>query len=182
MPHAPCPMPNAPCPMPHAPLLLLIGLPGSGKSTLAKRLLLECPQRQLISSDAIRGQLFGDEAIQGAWMRVWREIQRQFQQAITTHSTAIYDATNAQRRNRREVIYTARELGFTHITGMWLDTPIWLCLARNKKRLNPVPEEVIFRMHRQLRDAPPSLEEGLDELICFSLAREYSNGQYMPAG
>jgi predicted kinase len=152
--------------------LLLIGLPGSGKSTLAKQLLLECPQRQLISSDAIRGQLFGDEAIQGVWMRVWREIQRQLQQAITTHSTAIYDATNAQRRNRREVIHTARELGFTHITGMWLDTPIWLCLARNKKRLNPVPEEVIFRMHRQLRDAPPSLEEGLDELIWFTPARK----------
>ncbi|WP_089128762.1 AAA family ATPase [Tolypothrix sp. NIES-4075] len=155
--------------MPH--LLLLIGLPGSGKSTLAKQLLL-CPQRQLISSDAIRGQLFGDEAIQGVWMRVWREIQRQLQQAIATNSMAIYDATNAQRRNRREVIHTCRELGFTHITGMWLDTPIWLCLARNKKRLNPVPEEVIFRMHRQLCDAPPSLEEGLDELICFSPARK----------
>ncbi len=159
-------------------LLLLIGLPGSGKSTLAKQLLAECPQRQLISSDVIRGQLFGDEAIQGVWMLVWREIQRQFQKAITTHSTAIYDATNAQRRNRREVIATARSLGFTHITGIWVDTPVWLCLARNKKRLNPVPEEIIFRMHRQLRDAPPSLEEGLDELICFAVAREYGNCAY----
>ena len=39
-------------------LLLLIGLPGSGKSTLAKQLLAECPQMQLISTDAIRGLAF----------------------------------------------------------------------------------------------------------------------------
>lgn len=65
-------------------LLLLIGLPGSGKSTLGKQLLTECPRRQLIYSNAIRGQLFGDEAIQGVWMLVWREIQRQFQQAVAT--------------------------------------------------------------------------------------------------
>jgi predicted kinase len=40
---------------------LLIGLPGSGKSTWAKKLLAECPQMQLISTDAIRGLLFGNK-------------------------------------------------------------------------------------------------------------------------
>ncbi|MEH2004128.1 AAA family ATPase, partial [Nostoc sp.] len=63
-------------------LILLIGLPGSGKSTLAKQLLAECPQMSLISTDAIRGQLFGSQAVQGAWLPIWREIERQFQQAI----------------------------------------------------------------------------------------------------
>ena len=62
-------------------LILLIGLPGSGKSTLAKQLLAECPQMQLISTDAIRGQLFGSEAIQGPWPLIWRELERQLQQA-----------------------------------------------------------------------------------------------------
>ena len=64
-------------------LILLIGLPGSGKSTLAKQLLTECPQMQLISTDAIRGQLFGSEAIQGPWLLIWRELERQLQTAIT---------------------------------------------------------------------------------------------------
>lgn len=157
-------------------LLLLIGLPGSGKSTLAKHLLAQSPQMQLISTDAIRGRLFGDEAIQGAWLLIWREVQQQFRQAVVTNSTAIYDATNAQRRQRREVIAIAREIGFTHITAIWVDTPLWLCLARNKKRERQVPEEVILRMSRQLRDAPPSLVEGLDNLFCFAPeAREYGN-------
>ncbi len=152
---------------PHSSLLLLIGLPGSGKSTLAKQLVAECPQLQLISTDAIRGQLFGCEAIQGSWLLIWREVERQFQQAISTGSVAIFDATNAQRRHRREVITLARDFGFTQITGIWVNIPVWLCLARNKKRSRQVPEEIILRMHRQLRDAPPSLEEGLDNLICF---------------
>lgn len=148
-------------------LLLLIGLPGSGKSTLAKKILAECPQLQLISTDAIRGQLFGSEATQGSWLLIWREIERQFQQVIMAGRPAIFDATNAQRRDRRELITLARDFGFTHITGVWVKTPVWLCLARNRKRDRQVPEEIILRMHRQLRDVPPSLAEGLDSLIHF---------------
>lgn len=156
-------------------LILLIGLPGSGKSTLAKQLVTEYPWMHLISSDAIRGQLFGNAAIQGSWLLIWREIQRQLQLAHTTGKTAIYDATNAQRRHRREAIADIRNLGFTHITGIWIDTPVWLCLARNRQRLRQVPEDVILRMHRQLRDAPPDLEEGLDQLIRYSQLRQYGN-------
>jgi predicted kinase len=162
-----------------ARLILLIGLPGSGKSTFAKQLLVEDPQRQLISTDAIRSQIFGDEATQGSWLLIWREVQRQFQQAIGNSSCAaskaIYDATNAKRRHRTEVIALARATGFTHITGLWLDTPIWLCLARNRRRVRKVPEDIIFRMHRQLRDAPPTLQE-LDCLIHYTLARVSTYG------
>jgi predicted kinase len=148
-------------------LILLIGLPGSGKSTLAKQLLTECPQMRLISTDVIRGQLFGLEAIQGPWLLIWRELERQLQQAITANQGVILDATHAQRKNRREVITLARDCGFSYIMGIWVKTPVWLCLARNQKRLRQVPEDIILRMHRQIRDAPPSLEEGIDELISF---------------
>jgi len=157
-------------------LILLIGLPGSGKSSVAQQLLAADPRRQLISTDAIRKQLFGDEAIQGPWLLVWREIQRQFLQAVelishTAAGEAIYDATNTQRRHRREVITLARSTGFNHITGLWIDTPVWLCLARNRRRDRQVPEDAIFRMHRQLRDAPPTLQEGLDRLIRYTPGR-----------
>jgi predicted kinase len=156
-------------------LFLLIGVPGSGKSTWAKRSLVECPQMQLISTDAIRGLLFGDQGIQGSWLLIWQEIQRQLQQAIILRKTTIFDATNAQSAHRREVIALARDLGFREIIGIWADTPVWLCLARNQKRHRQVPEEVILRMHRQLREAPPNLEEGLDCLIRFSELGKYGN-------
>jgi len=145
-------------------LIILIGLPASGKSTLAKKIVTKYPQCQLISTDAIRAQLFGDEAIQGPWLQVWQQVQQQFHKAVSQKYVAIYDATNAQRRGRRQVIDLARETGFSHITGLWLDKSLKLCLERNKVRQRHVPEEVIMKMYRQLTDAPPSCEEGLDEL------------------
>jgi predicted kinase len=48
-------------------------------------------------------------------------------------------------------------------------------LARNRRRERLVPEDVILRMHRQLRDAPPTLPEGLDCLIDYTRAREYGH-------
>lgn len=154
-------------------LIFLIGLPGSGKSTLAQQLVAEEQGRLLISTDAIRGQLFGDEAIQGQWPLIWQQLQRQFQQAVRAISLgqateAIYDATNAVRSHRQDAIALACETGFTYITGLWLDTPIWLCLARNRRRRRQVPDDAILRMHRHLRDAPPTLVDGLDDLIRYT--------------
>lgn len=146
-------------------LVLLIGLPGSGKSSLAQRLLVRHPHWLLISTDTIRGKLFGDEAVQGPWLQVWAQVQQQFQQAVRAEKTAIYDATNTQRRHRREVIVSAREAGFKRILGVWLDTALELCLQRNQQRYRQVPPEIILQMHRQLLGAPPSCQEGLDHLI-----------------
>jgi len=154
-------------------LLLLIGLPGSGKSTLAVQLLQACPQRRLISTDAIRAQLFGDEQIQGDWLLVWREVERQLRDAVQcikagTVTDAIYDATNVVRKQRRQAIALARECGFTQITGVWLNTPISVCMQRNQSRDRQVPQDVIARMYRRLWGAPPSTQEGLNELIELS--------------
>jgi predicted kinase len=150
-------------------LLLLIGLPGSGKSTLAAHLLQQ-GARRLISTDRIRADLFGDESVQGPWLTVWAEVGRQFRQAVLESQAgiireAIYDATNAVRKQRRQTIALARESGFTHITGLWLNVPLWLCLQRNQQRDRQVPEEVILHMSRSLCDAPPSEAEDFDRLL-----------------
>ena len=151
-------------------LIILIGLPGSGKTTLAHNLVAASPERRLISTDAIRARLFGDEAVQGPWLRVWSEVQRQLQQAVDQISQgqcqdAIYDATNTARKQRRRVLTLARSLGFNDIMGFWLDLPLEVCLARNRQRARVVPEVVMLRMHRQLIGAPPALAEGFTSLI-----------------
>ncbi|EKQ67966.1 putative kinase [Leptolyngbyaceae cyanobacterium JSC-12] len=151
-------------------LLLLIGLPGSGKSTLAAHLIQDCPKRWLISTDAIRARLYGDEGIQGSWLAIWHEVGQQFRQAVQyiqagEASQAIYDATNVVRKQRRQAIALARASGFTRITGLWLNTPIRLCVQRNENRDRQVPKEVIYRMNRRLCGAPPSKQEGMDELV-----------------
>ncbi|HEY9626178.1 MAG TPA: AAA family ATPase [Coleofasciculaceae cyanobacterium] len=158
-------------------LIFLIGLPGSGKSFLAQKLLQAHPERSLISTDAIRTHLFGDEAIQGSWRLIQQELQLQFQRAVQRRPvgdqpTAIYDATNVRRKNRREAIAQIRAIGFRQITGIWLDTPLSICLERNRQRSRQVPEAVILRMDRQLRGAPPSLSDGLDSLQRCGISRQ----------
>lgn len=153
-------------------LILLIGLPGSGKSTIAASLQQTSPGLIRVSSDAIRAQLFGDEAIQGDWLLIQTEVQRQLQQAVQLilHGkapAAIYDATNVRRRYRRQAIALCRRIGFTHITALWLDIPLQVCLSRNQQRDRQVAEAVIHRMHRQLVGAPPHSIEGIDCLIRY---------------
>ncbi len=153
-------------------LLMLIGLPGSGKSTLARHLAAQGKGWVLVSTDAIRAQLFGDEAIQGPWLAVQSEVERSLRLAAQQAEAglvegAIYDATNAVRKHRRAAIALIRQCGFTTITGLWLDVPLEVCLQRNQARDRQVPPEVILRMHRRLMGAPPSLMEGLDRLERF---------------
>lgn len=128
----------------------------------------------IVSTDAIRAQLFGDAAIQGSWLKVWLEVRHQFQAAVDRIVAreiefAIYDATNAVRKQRREAIALARKTGFTQVTGLWVDTPLFLCFDRNQRRDRQVPESVIVRMSRCLYGAPPTIEEGLDAVIHLSL-------------
>ncbi|MEO0533134.1 MAG: AAA family ATPase [Cyanobacteria bacterium P01_A01_bin.123] len=152
------------------PLACLIGLPGSGKSTWAIALTQQAPRWQIISTDQIRAQCYGDELIQGDWITIWRQAQRQFRQGIGQIQAGlcqgvIYDATNVRRRHRRQFLRQARGWGFDPIIGVWLDLPLAVCLSRNQQRSRCVPEPVILRMHRQLDGAPPSLGEPMDHLV-----------------
>lgn len=152
---------------------LLIGLPGSGKSTLAQQW-VQLGDRRIISTDQIRAQLFGDAAIQGPWLQVWREVRQQLEQAAEQVrsgqlQTVLLDATHTTRKQRRQAIALARKCGFSHMTGLWLDVPLATCLQRNQQRSRQVPTEIITEMHRRFLGALPSLQEDFDRLIIVTL-------------
>ncbi len=164
---------------------MLVGVPGSGKSTWARDFVLANPRYCIVSTDAIRAQLYGDAAIQGDWLRIWQQVIAQWQQAIAaihqgSLAGVIYDATNARRRQRREAIAAARQTGFTAITLVWFDVPLSLALERNRGRgaevgpggrSQPVPADIIAAMHRQLQGAPPSVQEGVDRVLILGADR-----------
>lgn len=154
-------------------LLLLIGLPGSGKSTLAKRCVHRRVAHCVVSTDAIRQQLFGDEAVQSGWLHVQAEVERQLRSAMGLF--VIYDATNVVRRYRRQAIALVHQVGFSELYGLWLDTPLDLCLERNRNRGRVVPDDVIETMWRSLQGAPPSLCEGFDGLARICLNDRYDS-------
>lgn len=128
------------------------------------------PRYRVVSTDAIRAEIYGDEAVQGDWWKIWETVVARWQIGVTAISQGdldgvIYDATNARRRHRREAIAAARQVGFTHITLVWFDVPLRVALERNRGRSRQVPTDIIAAMYRQLQGAPPALTEGVNRVI-----------------
>jgi|GEM_PF-946108 len=157
--------------IPAKTLIFLIGIPGSGKSSQASYLDQNFDS-EIISPDRIRQQLFGDVQIQGSWGRIWQQAVGELRRVLHSEKLAIYDATNARCRHRRQTIACCRALGFQQIMGIWLDIPLEVCLQRNQARDRQVPETVIKNMYQDLRLTPPSLADGLDCLQRYILVGE----------
>lgn len=135
----------------------LVGLPASGKSTWAKAHAEDC---FIVSTDAIRGELFGDESDQQNGKLVFEVAYARLAQAVALGHDAIFDATNLSRRYRAELFKrfpTARHV------AVFFKTPYEECKRRNKQRDRFVPVGVIRRMSYQME--PPTLAEGFNEII-----------------
>lgn len=137
----------------------LIGSPSSGKSTLAAKLTQLEPKAVIVSTDAIRVKLFGDETIQGDWSLIETQVLYQIHHSIADGNPVIYDATNAKPEWRRSLLpkisgETVRWLAW------YLTTPLEICKAWNRQRQRQVPTEVIENFYHALRNYPPQTSEG----------------------
>ena len=140
-------------------LIILIGLPGSGKSTYANSLCKEDNKIVWLSSDSIRKELYGDESIQGDPNKVFQVLHNRVKLYLTCDITVIYDATNVNRKSRKQVISIAKSLLATveaHI--VWC--PYEECIRRDALRGRTVGEEVINKFIK--RWETPYYDEGID--------------------
>ncbi len=147
-------------------VIILIGIPASGKSSFVSKLVQSNPAPiNVISPDLIRSQLYGGSQIQGNWQEIYEQIELQFQISSQAQKSVIYDATNCRSSDRQAIITLAKSMGFSSITGIWINVPLWVCLERNERRIHPVPESVISEMYKSLMQRSPSLSEGFDHLM-----------------
>ncbi|AFY73303.1 putative kinase [Synechococcus sp. PCC 7502] len=147
-------------------VIILIGIPGSGKSSFVSNLVQSSATPiTVVSPDLIRCELYGSSNIQGNWTEIYAQIKLQFQESYQEQKSVIYDATNYRSHYRQEIITLSKNIGFTSITGIWLNVPLWICLERNEHRTNPVPENIIMEMYKTLMHRSPSLREGFDYLM-----------------
>ncbi|MEB3349377.1 MAG: ATP-binding protein [Cyanobacteriota bacterium] len=130
---------------------LLIGPPASGKSTLAA-VLAERTGAIVLSTDAIRAELFGDAAVQGAWSEIEAVFHQRLKDAVAAGQPVILDATHSQRPFRLAITQALDLPQPVQWIGWWLTTPLEQCLAWNRQRQRQVPEEVIRRQFAQLLD------------------------------
>jgi protein phosphatase len=95
----------APLVIPDPSLVLLIGGAGSGKTTLARRLF--APD-EVVSSDALRAAITGDEADQAASRVAFKILHRTLDRRLAQGKLTVIDATNAFAAHRWPLIRRAR--------------------------------------------------------------------------
>lgn len=157
-------------------LVMMIGAPGSGKSTLARKLAasrLFAQVNIVVSSDKIRGRLFGDETCQKDNGLVFRVLEHDVKEAADMFdNVAVFvDACNTNREQRNDLLAMFAP-HFDKAVAIYHDGTKDECLERNKARDRIVPEHVIDRMYRQ---APWSYElvTEFDAIIPFSVAENF---------
>ncbi len=140
---------------------ILIGVPGSGKSTFATEL-AKLGNYRIVSADAIRQELYGDATIQGDWIDIEAAVISQITAALIQDHAVIYDATNAKRAWRLDLLEKLNVAVTSPVLwmGWYLKTPVAICKAWNQQRTRQVPEIVIEKMYQSLQDFPPMAAEG----------------------
>ena len=124
------PRDNRPLEVPADALVLLAGAAGSGKSSLAARLF---PADSILSSDAIRRQLTGDEANQAVNRRAFQVLHARAGRRLAEGRLTVIDATNVHASARRPL----RRMAAVHgrpVVVLVLDLPADVCHARNAAR------------------------------------------------
>lgn len=78
-------------------LVLMVGPSGAGKTEWARR---HCDRSEIISSDAIREEIFGSADMGGDQTEVFDRVRRDALSRLSTGRTAVIDATNLKREDR----------------------------------------------------------------------------------
>ena len=145
---------------------LLIGPPASGKTTLAG-VLAELTGAVVLSTDVVRGELFGDAAVQGPWRDIEALLHQRLREAVAAGTPVILDATHARRPWRLAITQAMCLPAPVEWIGWWLYTPLSTCLQWNQTRKRLVPEPVIREMAAALADPAfgPSRAEGFAAVV-----------------
>ena len=145
-------------------LVIGIGIPGSGKTTFLVEFAKEHGYVYL-SPDDIRKKLTGDRLQQARNREVWHFAEERLKKHLSRGASVVFDATFAKGHERRSFIKAARLRGADRITAFYFDVPLAIAEARNARRVDPVAEHALGRMHALLQKDPPTLSEGLDSLV-----------------
>jgi protein phosphatase len=157
--------------VPDPSLVVLVGAAGSGKSTLAARLFAA---DEIVSSDALRAVVSGDEADQRATTVAFRILHRMVDQRIAAGSLTVVDATNTTRIARLPLVRRARAAGLP-LVAIVLYLPDDAVHAQNAARSRVVARAIVDRHLAAVRrsvDRAELSDEGFDKVVVLATSRD----------
>lgn len=129
--------------IPDPSLVVLVGAAGTGKTTFAAR---HFDASEVLSSDAYRALLAGDERDQSATRPAFGRLHRDLTRRLHEGRLTVVDATNVEGTARRSLVARSRVAGVPAVAFV-LDLPAALVLARNAARPERVVDGAIVRLH-----------------------------------
>jgi predicted kinase len=129
--------------LPDPSLVVLVGAAGSGKSTFAAR---NFDAEEVLSSDAFRALLSGDEADQRRTRAAFSILHREVARRLAAGQLVVVDATNVERHARRSLVARARAAGVPAI-AIVLALPPEVVHARNSGRIGRVVDRDVVDRH-----------------------------------
>jgi protein phosphatase len=157
--------------IPDPSLVVLIGAAGSGKSTLAARLFAP---HEIVSSDALRAVVSGDEADQSVSRVAFRILHRTVAERLADGRLTVVDATNVAAVVRRPLIARARATGLP-VIAIVLDLDAVSVRHQNAGRPRVVDSDVVDRHLSAMRltvDGEGLGLEGFDQVVVLRTAKE----------
>ena len=133
-------------------LVVLVGAAGAGKSTFAAR---HFASDEILSSDAFRRLVSGDEANQSATKAAFVVLHRALEHRLADGRTAVVDATSIEPAARRALLLRAAAWAVP-ASAVVLDLPATTVIARNAARPARVVDMAV--VHRQLARLRASLD------------------------
>lgn len=157
-------------------IIVLCGIPGSGKSTLAGHIVKIAKDKsvRVISSDAIRGELNGDEASQDNPQLVWKKFYDDAFLSLVDSDITLLDATFAKRRDRTLVKKLLGVEG-VRLVCIHLNPPFLKSCNQNETRDRKVPHFVLENMYYSLEQFPPCPEDGFETVVELKSSQEIFN-------
>lgn len=140
-------------------LYVLIGPAGSGKSTYAKRYLGDT---EIVSTDDIRGGLWGDPSDQRLPKVVFAVAYARAETELRHGHDVVFDATNLTKKTRRKVLQNLRRVKFDKV-AIYFRSHLDTCILNQDLRDRKVSVDVIRDQYNKCQ--PPEETEGWNYII-----------------
>ena len=145
-------------------LVMMVGLAGSGKSTFAENF-IQLNGGYIVSSDKIRGELYGDENCQNNPSKVFEILEKRVKAHLRSGDNAVYDATNLSMKRRKAFLDGIKSIDCEKVCFI-VATPFELCVEQDSKRDRKVGYNVIKRQRENFQC--PFFYEGWDKIILIN--------------